>query len=353
MAAITWKLLSGALLLSFLAGGLCRADDPVQWVVYPGGPGPGQGKHIVLISGDEEYRSEEALPQLGKMLSTHHGFKCTVLFAIDPATGEINPNTRDNIPGLEALKTADLMIIATRFRDLPDDQMKHFADYFQSGRPIIGLRTATHAFNIPKERAYFRFSFNSDVQNWDGGFGRQVLGETWISHHGKHGRQSTRGMFDAEQAKHPILTGINSGDIWGPTDVYGVRLPLPGDTQPLVMGQVVEGMKPEDKPAEGKQNDPMMPVAWTKTYTVDGNTGRVFTTTMGAATDLVSVGTRRMLVNATFWALGLENQIKPDLKVDIVGEFNPSEFRFGGFIKGVKPAQHALQDQPARTTTGG
>src|SRR5262249_14723660 len=86
---------------------LTYAADP--WVVYKGGDGPGKGKHIVLISGDEEYRSEEALPQLAKILAKQHGFQCTVLFAIDPTTGFINPNVNNNIPGLEALKTADLM----------------------------------------------------------------------------------------------------------------------------------------------------------------------------------------------------------------------------------------------------
>ena len=116
-------------------------------VVYEGDAGPGKGKHIVLVSGDEEYRSEEALPQLGKILARHHGFKCTVLFAIDPETGTIDP-TASNIPGLEALDSADLMVIFTRFRDLPDEQMKHIVDYLDAGKPVVGIRTATHAFNI-------------------------------------------------------------------------------------------------------------------------------------------------------------------------------------------------------------
>src|SRR6266481_5934672 len=74
-----------------------------QWVTYQGADGPGKGKHVVLICGDEEYRSEETLPQLARILANRHGFKCTVLFAIDPKDGTINPNRRDNIPGLEAL----------------------------------------------------------------------------------------------------------------------------------------------------------------------------------------------------------------------------------------------------------
>src|SRR5262249_32078621 len=111
-----------------------RAADQ-RWVVYPGGDGFGKGKHVVLISGDEEYRSEETLPQLAKILTKHHGFKCTVLFAIDPKTGEINPQVNNNIPGLEALKTADLMVIFTRFRNLPDEQMKYIIDYVEAGKP--------------------------------------------------------------------------------------------------------------------------------------------------------------------------------------------------------------------------
>src|ERR1700754_1570684 len=117
-----------------------------QFVVYEGGDGPGKGKHIVLISGDQEYRSEEAIPQLAKILSKHHGFKCTVLFTVDAKDGTVNPNI-NNIPGLEALKTADLMVIFTRFLNLPDDQLQHIDAYLATGKPVVGLRTSTHAFN--------------------------------------------------------------------------------------------------------------------------------------------------------------------------------------------------------------
>ncbi|MBW3596156.1 MAG: ThuA domain-containing protein [Planctomycetes bacterium] len=332
-----------SLIILTIAGGLASAslaaDQP--WVVYEGSEGPGKGKHIVLVSGDEEYRSEEALPQLGKILAVRHGFTCTVLFAVDPESGEIDPNRNDNIPGLEALKTADLMIIATRFRNLPPEQMRHLVEYFESGRPIIGMRTATHAFNIPAGEEYSKYSWQS--KEWDGGFGRQVLGETWISHHGRHGQQSTRGLIAEGMEDHPILRGIDDGDIWGPTDVYGVRLPLPGDSQPLVMGQVLDGMTPDSEPVEGKQNDPMMPVAWTKTYKSEsGQTARVFTTTMGSSTDLESEGVRRLLVNAAYWALGLEEKIPKKTSVEIVGEYDPSPFKFNGFKTGVKPQDHAL-----------
>jgi type 1 glutamine amidotransferase len=331
------KGITGVVILMAILGHSIRAAEP--WLVLPAGDGPGKGERVVLVSGDEEYRSEETLPQLAKILSKHHGFQCTVLFAIDPKDGTINPNVRNNIPGLEALKNADLMIIFTRFRELPDEQMRHIVAYVESGRPIIGMRTATHAFAFPKGATYHRYSWDS--QKWDGGFGRQILGETWISHHGQHGKQSTRGIIAPGAQDHPILRGIPDGDIWGPTDVYGVRLPLPEGSQPLVLGQVLEGMRPSDKPVSGKQNDPMMPIAWTKTYRGKDQTGRVFTTTMGASQDFQSVGFRRLLVNACYWAVGLENQIPPKSKVDLVGEFHPRPFRGDGFEKGRQPADFA------------
>ena len=119
-------------LLALLA--FCPQDGskrPDPWVVYPAGDGPGAGKHIVLIAGDEEYRSEEALPMLGKLLSIRHGFRCTVLFSIDKETGAIDPNEQTHIPGLAALADADLAIVFLRFRELPDEDMRHFVEYDQ------------------------------------------------------------------------------------------------------------------------------------------------------------------------------------------------------------------------------
>ncbi len=311
-----------------------HADAP--GIVYSGGEGPGKGKHIVLVGGDEEYRSEEALPQLGKILAKRHGFTCTVLLPVDK-DGAIDPN-RSDIRGLEALRGADLMIIFTRFRDLPDDQMKEIIDYVESGKPVIGMRTATHAFNIKGGKAFAKYSHSS--KEFPGGFGKQVLGETWVSHHGSHGKESTRGILAENMKDHPILKGIKDGDIWGPTDVYEAH-PI-GDSKTLVFGQVVENMEPTGKPLAGKKNDPMMPVAWIKTYTgTAGKPARVFNTTMGAATDLQSEGLRRLLVNAAYWAVGLEDKISPAADVEIVGEYKPTKFGFGGFVKGVKPETHA------------
>src|SRR2546425_3502042 len=134
------KYLAAWITIAGLAAGV-RAGAK-DWVVYEGKEGPGQGKHIVFITGDEEYRSEEGMPMLGKILAVRHGFKCTVLFPINPADGTIDPNNQTNIVGMEALKTADMLVMQLRFREMPDDQMKYFVDYLNSGKPILAIRTS-------------------------------------------------------------------------------------------------------------------------------------------------------------------------------------------------------------------
>jgi hypothetical protein len=316
-------------LLPFALASTALADD--SWIVYEGTKGPGKGKHVVLVSGDEEYRSEEAFPMLGKLLAEKHGFKCTVLFAIDKGTGEINPDEQTNIPGIETVDSADFLILGLRFRELPDDKMKHLVDYVEAGKPLLGLRTSTHAFNYSrkKDSPYASWSFNSD-----GGFGKKVLGETWINHHGDHGKQSTRGVIAEAAKSHPLLKGV--ADVWGPSDVYGVTK-LPEDATVLMNGAVLAGMKPGDAPVAGPKNEPMMPVAWVRERKLDGGkTQKVICSTMGAATDFVEPGLRRFVVNSAYWACGLT--VPDKLDADPVGKYEPSDFGFKTYKKGVKPA---------------
>jgi hypothetical protein len=327
-------------------------EASAQWLTLEG---KSDMPKIVLVSGDEEYRSEETVPQLAKILTERHGFNCTVLFAQDPAKpGIINPNYLNNIPGLDQLQSADMMIMFLRFRALPDDQMKHIDDFLKSGKPVYGIRTSTHAFNfrdggIESNFKHYGNFYESDDE-WNDGFGRFILGEKWISHHGHHRHQSTRGIAASGAEDHAILNGIADGEIWGPTDVYGVRLPLPGDSKPIVLGQVIDragkfdeadalfGMRITDSKLAGinmeedeedryDPNNPLMPVAWTKSYQLKaGKKGKVFSTTMGASTDLLAEGTRRMMVNAVFWCLDLD--VPEKANVDLVGEFKPSPYAF-------------------------
>ena len=309
-------------------------------VTYTGVHGPGVGKHIVLVAGDDaEYHSEEALPALAKILAVRHGFTCTVLFSINPSDGTIDPREKRNTPGLEALKTADLLILFIRWRDLPDDQMKYFVDYFESGRPIIAIRTGTHPFWFKTSKTYEKWSWNSEVPGWEGGFGRKVLGETWVAHHAKHGEQSTRGIFAPDAAGSPILRGIGDGEIWGSTEVYEVHLPLPGTCRPLVLGQVLSWIGSDAEPVKGKLNDPMMPIVWTNSY----RGARVFTSTIGSADDLENEAVRRMFVNAAYWAVGLDAKIPAKADVAFVGQYSPHSFLSEVYTAGVKPSDLELK----------
>ena len=333
------KHITALLVLSQLV--LVAAASAKDWVVYQGKEGPGKGKHIVFLSGDEEYRSEEALPMLAKILAERHGFTCTVLFAINPADGTITPTILTNIPGMAALDTADLCVMALRFRELPDAQMKHFVDYVNAGKPIIGLRTATHSFYYVhnKQSPYAKYSWEN--KDWPGGFGQQVLGETWVSHHGSHGKESTRGIINEAFKNNPILRGVS--DIWVPTDVYTVA-DLGQDAHVLIWGQVLSGMAPTDAPVQGLKNHPMMPLVWTREYTADqGKTCQILDTTMGAAVDLKNEGLRRLLVNACYWATGLADEIPAHANVNYVGEYNPLWFGFGKHKPGVKPEDLELK----------
>jgi hypothetical protein len=332
IAAIAGFMKLLALCAAFALTTLASRGAEPQGITYEPHAGLSKGKHIVLLAGDEEYRSEEALPQLGKILSNQHGFRCTVLFSINKKTGEIDPNTPDNQPGLEALATADLVITSLRYRAWPDEQMKHFADYLASGKPIIGLRTSTHAFNGLK-----------GAYAWFNDFGKKVLGEQWVSHWGNHKSEATRGIIEPAAKDDPLLRGVT--DIFGDTDVYEAA--PPADAKILVRGQVLKGMTPDAPPADYKKkradkveqgvNDPMMPIVWTREYKNEsGKTNKVLCTTMGSATDLQSEGLRRMIVNAAYAFTGFDVPAKAD--VSIIGEWKPTMYGFNSFVKGKKPA---------------
>jgi hypothetical protein len=236
------------------------------------------------------------------------------------------------------LEDADLMVMFLRFRELPDKQMKHIMDYTNSGKPMMGLRTSTHPFNYRrrKDSPYAKYSFRS--RDPKGGYGRLVFGETWISHYGHHQRESTRGLVAKGMENHPIVKGIE--DIWGPSDVYGLTT-LHGDCKPLIMGQVLRGMRPKDKPNPDKK---LVPVAWLKTFTgTEGKAARVCTTTMGHAGDFENEGFRRLLVNACYWCMGMEDKIPTKSKVDLVGEYDPTPIGMGGHKEGLKPSDHRIK----------
>ena len=312
-------------------------------IVYKGDKGPGAGKQIVFLAGDHEYRSEESLPMLARMLAKHYGFTCKVFITTDPATGFIQPGSSD-ISGLEALKTADLLVIFLRFQDFPDDQMQHIVDYLDRGGPVVGMRTATHAFQIKRPDAKFaKYTWNRKEADYTGGFGRQILGETWVSHYGANHKQSSRLVLQtdgASPATQLILRGVK--DVWVQSGGYTAD-PIAG-SEIVALGEILNGMTPDSPAATDKKQ---MPVAWHRTYKSDsGKTGRVFATTHGASEDLLNEGFRRLLVNACLWAMGLEKAITPKGDVSLVGPYHPTTYAFDGEVKGMKPSDMAGWDTP-------
>ena len=301
------------------------------WVSYPGGDGPGSGRHIVFLSGDEEYRSEESLPMLARMLSERQGFGCTVLFPVDPQN-VIAPNRGDSLGKPETLDSADLIVMQLRFRKWPDEVMARFDAAVRRGTPVIGLRTSTHAFQLPESSTFS--SYNR--------FGPEVLGEGWVSHWGEHGKEGTRAIPSPGAGDHPLLKGV--ADITVPTDVYEAH--PPSDATILQLGEVMDGLDGDSPPAkyakrrsdgtEQGVNDPMMPVTWIREVKQEnGKTSRVLCTTMGAAQDFSSPGLRRLVANGVFW--GLDMEVPDELDVAPVGPYHPSEFGFDLYRKGVTP----------------
>ena len=312
--------------------------ESARWLTYAGGEGPGRGRHIVLIAADQEYRSEQSMPMMAGILSKRHGFHCTVLFGVNedglvdptmpvyPKKGKEDEFKSHNIPGLEHLEFADLVIFFPRLLTLPMEQQKRIVAYLDSGKPIIGLRTANHGFRRP-------LPYKIDGQQVR--FGR-LLGGTFRGHHGNWHRDSTRGDIVEAMKDHPILRGVK--DIWGPSDVYRTYKEeegFPKDNTALVFGQPLIGR--EYGGASNPKKIPL-PVAWFKHWkTSTGKKARVFQSTMGSAKDLESADLRRLVINAAYWCLEMEHDIKADSSVEYVGEYKPLASGFNYPKLGVVP----------------
>lgn len=310
--SLSLALLLGSISYCWLASSAHAADS--GQLHFPA-KGQSIGK-IVLVSGDEEYRSEESMPMLAKILSVHHGFDCTVLFSMSEDGTYVDPNHSAGVVGWEALNDADLMIIGTRFRTPSEAQSVNITKFINDGKPLIGIRTATHAFNG-------KGSFGGDVSY--GNFGRKILGEQWVNHHGQHKRQGARGVLVDAAKDHPILNSVS--DVFAPSDVYGVTH-LTDNNTILLRAAVTETLDPKSANIDGPKNDPMQPFAWLHPYVSPAGTkGQSFCTTGGASVDLVNEDLRRMLVNAAYFLTG--NTVPEKANVSYVDPFYPT---FYGFI---------------------
>lgn len=324
------------LFLAFLLGSVAvRASS----IVYEGGPGPGQGKHIVFLASDHEYRAEEICPALARILAKRLGFTCTVVFGVD-ANGHIEAGS-SKIAGLEALEKADLFVIVARFLNPPEDQMAHIVAYLERGGPVVGLRTSSHAFKIPAASKYAKYDYKSKVEGYENGFGHQVLGNTWVGHYGTNHKQGTRITTVPEQRGHVILTGVGGTAFCHAGAYVGKAGP---DFTVLTTSQPLVSMEPDAAPDTTK---PPMPSTWTRHYAAkDGSRHRVFHSTQGASEDILDQNYRRLILNGILWAVGMEKEIKPDLDISFVGPYQPRNFSFNGEAKGVKPEDLAGFDSP-------
>lgn len=307
-------------------------------LVYEGEQGFGKGKHIVFIANDHEYRSEETSPLIAKIMAKRFGFRCTVLFGLDEE-GAIKAGGPD-LPGLEVLKGADLLFFYTRFMNLKDEQVDLLVDYFERGGPVVGLRTSTHCFNGQKGK-WEKLNFNYQGDDYYGGLGEQIFGNTWHkergqSHYGSNHVMGCRITPVAGAKKHPINKGVKS--IHAYSGAY--KSQPPSGSTPLLEVQVLNTFHASN---DINTEKPIVNAGWTREHYVAPSgkrkKARVVYASYGASEDLLSEDGRRFLINACLWAGGWEQNIKSNLNVDIVGEYAPSAYNNGVALTGVMPEE--------------
>ena len=236
---------------------------------------------IVFVTGDHEYCGEETLPLIAAELEKKYGFRTKVLKAFP------DHNSEENIPGLEVLQKADVAIFFLRWRRLPADQVKYIEDYLKTGKPVIGFRTTTHAFNYPKGHelekwnAFGELAFNSPP-GWGG-----------KANHTHYGHESSTDVFIIPAAlKDPILTGINK-QFHSKSWLYKVLPRYPSkNSKALLMGHSVNPSNPD-----AFDN----PVAWTGKNSYGG---KFFMTTLGHPEDFGLEPFQHLVINAIHWAAG-------------------------------------------------
>ncbi|MGC4034913.1 MAG: ThuA domain-containing protein [Chitinophagaceae bacterium] len=249
---------------------------------------------VVFVTGDHEYSGEITLPLIAAELEKNYGFRTKVLKAYP------DQNAEENIPGLEALKDADLAVFFLRWRRLPAGQLKYIDDYLQSAKPLVGFRTTTHAFNYPKGDSLEKWNaFAEKAFNAPPGWG----GKANHTHYGH--TSSTDVTIVPAQAKNPILTGV--------ADSFHVRSWLYKVLPDYPSGnsvQLLKGHSVNPESADAFDN----PVAWTGTNSYGA---RFFITTMGHPEDFRVESFQRLVINAIHWAAGKPVPVKWAGKITI------------------------------------
>jgi len=223
--------------------------------------------HVVFLLGEREYETGTTLPAFAEAHLAAKGLRCTFIHAASHAGAG-----RNEFPGFDAAKTADLLFVSMRRRALTNAQLAVTRAHLKAGKPVMGIRTASHAFDArgkgPKGHA-----------DW-ADFDPTVLGGNYKGHHGSGPK--TKVALAEGHVDHAILAGVKA--FAGAGSLYKVR-PLAKTATPLLMGAI--------------SNAEAEPVAWTN---VCGKS-RVFYTSLGHAEDFNDASFVRMLTNAVFWAL--------------------------------------------------
>ena len=320
MSNTRWTLLA---LLGIWYATSCSTHQPVTSTVK-------DQLHIVFVIGDEEYRSEESMPMIARILKRELGAKISLCYSVDDK-GIIDPNNQHHIEGLEALETADLMIMFTRFRQLPSDQLKYITDYAESGKPMVGFRTSTHAFWYLTAEGELDTTMNHLNKAWP----TEVFGQQWITHHG-HFDDGSYPLTEVDLADtdHPITKGVSPFQAY--SWLYYVDVgdwQFYGDPHILLRGTSLKSNHEQHNRLD--QFALTNPVAWTKEY----GGAKVFFTTLGHPYDFKNDNMRKLVLNGIFWSLDLESTIPAEgVDPSIVGSYDPNNSGFGDrFKQGVVP----------------
>ena len=225
---------------------------------------------VVFLSAESEYQAAETLPSFAHELEMEHGLRCEIL---QGSTAKSGPERHD-IAGMEILDHADLVVVFARRRAFPAEQMQYLKAYLDRGGPLIGLRTASHAFDA-------RGAGPADHVEWPR-FDPEVLGGNYHNHYGGGPKCAVTRAAGAQG--HPILAGVTL-PLLTDGSLYRVR-PLAVTATPVLLGTI-----PDREPE---------PVAWTHRY----QQSRIFYTSLGHPDDFTDSQFRKLLTNAVFWALG-------------------------------------------------
>lgn len=233
---------------------------------------PAQAAKLVFMIGEDEYLTWETLPAFAKSDVEPAGHRVTFIHA-DAAD-------KNNFPGLvEALKDADLLLVSVRRRTPPKEQLDAVRAFLAAGRPLIGIRTASHAFALrPKDKLV-----DDRHANWQQ-FDPEVLGGNYGDHH--KAKDKTILTIAPGAESHAILKEVKVSELIGNGTLYK-NTPLAKTATPLLIG--------------GIPNQPAEPVAWTHRY--GPKQAKVFYTSFGHADDFKQPAFRRLMLNAIAWAL--------------------------------------------------